>query len=625
MIQFKEVVNLKEIQLLSHESKIPQRIEIFTYVPTNPIEVISPERLHSLEFKRLGHISFDSNKRSNHSARELKSVYVNFLAYFLKLEINKCYTNGFNNFKQVSIISIKCITSKPQLQNSPELIDPLSQQDEKVEIKAEEIPKIVKTKKIDMDSVTMKKLKDLEDEKQEAVQMENFDEASRLKRIIEKLKEAGKELLELELKKREAVAIEDYEAAKKYKLELEKRRDSILDKEKIKHKINRVEPQVVAYREDNRSQQDIETHSILQTLTRETKMPELVTVHSPEQPEIVQKEENYEEINEQEEESEEEYMESYDDKIPPAVLRKFRGEEEQEVKDEEPPVKRGQPEPLSKQILIIAEAYTAIFSMSLLELLFSKHYYLREEGLDIITEEVTKKTYKKVLSSDPERILNAIIDITVMMVQSKITPLGIKALTLLLFSMVQYNVDKKSSILNSTIMEQMLDSLIDRLGDGSNALNNKLEETLLGMVNKGCITLNILIDRLVRNSEKANKLPKYATKRCDFLIQIMKSYATVVKNELIKTVIDYGLLGLRNMNRNIRLEGCKVLVEVYRMVGGKLYDHFPTLATAQNKILNDELKKAFGDKVLLRQPEVEEHKPVKKVVKKKKSPSPPKK
>lgn len=627
VVQFKEAVSLQEIQLLCHEFKIPRRIELFTCVASSAAEVVSAgmEKLEGLEFKRIGHISFDANERTNYSARELKSVYVDFFAHFLKLQITKCYTNKLNNFKQVGIISIKCITSKPQ---APEPILSSSQQsvqesdlageEKKVEHKPE-APKIAEN--AEMDPTTMSELRILEHQKQKAVEIEDFDAALRLKRVIDKLKGAGKELLDLELRKREAIAVEDYEMAKKCKIELERIRNNILNREQSRPP--RAEPQAV-YVEENEPLPDAETQSILQTLIRETKVPEPVSIRLPDPPEAAQTEEVYEEA----EEEKDYFIESYDEKIPPAVLKKSRKEEEPIVEDEEPPARREQPEPLNKQTLMLAESYTPIFRMSLLELLFSKHYYLREEGLEVITQEVTKKAYDKILTSDPEKILNAIIDIAIMMVQTKITTLGIKALTLLLFSLAQYGVDRKSSVLNLTMTEHMLDSLIDRLGDGNSSLSSKLEETLTGMVKKGVVSLSTLVERLVRNSEKASKLAKYAARRHNFLIQLMKSYQAEVKNELLKTIIDYGLLGLKNVSRDIRLEGCKVLVEAYGMIAERLYDYLPALPAAQNKILNDELKKTFGDKVRLRQPAVEDHKTPKKVAnatKKKKSPSPPRK
>ena len=43
--------------------------------------------------KRLGYLSFNSNERTGHQARELKSVRVNSDAYLLRLVVQRCHTN----------------------------------------------------------------------------------------------------------------------------------------------------------------------------------------------------------------------------------------------------------------------------------------------------------------------------------------------------------------------------------------------------------------------------------------------------------------------------------------------------------------------------------------------------
>ena len=243
---------------MCHESKIPTRIEMFAYVPLVPLEVIPPEKLQSLRFKRIGHVSFDSNERTNYTARELKSVYVDFFAHLLKLQVHKCYTSKQNVFKQVGVLSVKCVasnqrlavkapdamTAKPEVGPAvgPPVGPPADPPAGATEASAE-APKeqpseqartIVQTEeRLDapVDVGTLQELRVLEREKARAVDLEDFDEALRLKNVILKLKAVSKQLAELEHKKREAVKCEDYEAAKRFKVEVEKLKASILAQE----------------------------------------------------------------------------------------------------------------------------------------------------------------------------------------------------------------------------------------------------------------------------------------------------------------------------------------------------------------------------------------------------------
>lgn len=54
--------------------------------------------------KRLGYLSFNSNERTGHQARELKSVRVNSDAYLLRLVVQRCHTNKLNIYNQVGNI-----------------------------------------------------------------------------------------------------------------------------------------------------------------------------------------------------------------------------------------------------------------------------------------------------------------------------------------------------------------------------------------------------------------------------------------------------------------------------------------------------------------------------------------
>jgi len=77
--------------------QIPTKIEI--HVGCLPPGTSDPEQC---VMKRLGYLSFNSNERTGHQARELKSVRVNSDAYLLRLVVQRCHTNKLNIYNQVS-------------------------------------------------------------------------------------------------------------------------------------------------------------------------------------------------------------------------------------------------------------------------------------------------------------------------------------------------------------------------------------------------------------------------------------------------------------------------------------------------------------------------------------------
>ena len=93
-------MQLSQVQLLSHQSKISTRIEL--YMGTGP-------EYMRCQFTRLGYLSLDSNERSAFKARELKSVYLKSKGVFMKLLLHKCHINALNLHNQVGLIALNML------------------------------------------------------------------------------------------------------------------------------------------------------------------------------------------------------------------------------------------------------------------------------------------------------------------------------------------------------------------------------------------------------------------------------------------------------------------------------------------------------------------------------------
>jgi len=104
-LEFEKPVHLRQVQFLSHQSKIATKIELYTALP----EVGSGTGYETAQFKRLGYLSLDNNERSQFQARELKSVYVDVSAQFLKILFHKCHVNRYNIVNQVGLIALHAL------------------------------------------------------------------------------------------------------------------------------------------------------------------------------------------------------------------------------------------------------------------------------------------------------------------------------------------------------------------------------------------------------------------------------------------------------------------------------------------------------------------------------------
>ncbi|KAG2484841.1 hypothetical protein HYH03_016407 [Edaphochlamys debaryana] len=223
VLRLEQTCKVQQIQILSHEYKIATRVEVFVGAPANPADT-DP---NACVFKRLGYLSFDSNERSNHQARELKSVHVNVSAFLVRLVIHRCHVNKLNIYNQVGIIALNLIGERlSPADNGPmgflQLHPPVPTSQPYYNAAAADMADV--NLDLHVDTVTAVKIRDLARQKDEAVAREDYDTAKVLKASIDRLKVVGQKIAQLEARKRAAVEKEDYDTAKAIKLDIDKLR-----------------------------------------------------------------------------------------------------------------------------------------------------------------------------------------------------------------------------------------------------------------------------------------------------------------------------------------------------------------------------------------------------------------
>jgi centrosomal protein CEP104 len=113
VIQFEKRTLLNKVQLLSHQYLIASKIELF--IGDTPDGSGSFE---TAKYTRLGFIELSSNERTEHKARELKSIHVDAEGTFLKFVMHKNYVNKLNLYNQVGLVALNVIGMDPtQLDN----------------------------------------------------------------------------------------------------------------------------------------------------------------------------------------------------------------------------------------------------------------------------------------------------------------------------------------------------------------------------------------------------------------------------------------------------------------------------------------------------------------------------
>lgn len=200
---------IEQMKLLSHQSKIATRIEIFVGEGAN---------YGSVNFRRLGYMSLDSNARSRYQARELKTVYLKTPARFIKLLVHECHGNKYNLFNQVGVVSVSfagdASAAVPKVESAF--------------VREGNPGPRAPAAAAGLDEELAQRLERVASSKQRAVEVEDYDSAKRLKALEGLLDDMVAHYVGLAEDKYDAVGVEDYDRAKELKAEMEDFRELIL-------------------------------------------------------------------------------------------------------------------------------------------------------------------------------------------------------------------------------------------------------------------------------------------------------------------------------------------------------------------------------------------------------------
>ena len=108
IIKFPHVVNISQINIISHSKKISRRLQFYYYYPED-LDKNQQYEYDEIPFRKLGFINLRDNKQCNYSVRELKKIFVKIRCLFIKIELENNYKNYYNRYQQVGISCIEFI------------------------------------------------------------------------------------------------------------------------------------------------------------------------------------------------------------------------------------------------------------------------------------------------------------------------------------------------------------------------------------------------------------------------------------------------------------------------------------------------------------------------------------
>ena len=539
----------------------------------------------------MGYLSLDNNEKSGFQARELKSVFIDIKALFLKLSMNKCHVNKYNMFNQIGLIAINALgeelgdLSAPSRKGIPPRLE----------------------NELEFDPVTSERLKQLAFAKERAVENEDFDEAKRLREAIERLRSVGQQLFHLEERKKIAIVNEDYDSAKVIKSEIDRLRTAINppsennyfnrpfsgNQPSVDYRRPGSKPQFVSSIPQDYSQNDYEPNprSSKNDMYSKNDAYSKNDIYSKNDAyskndiyskndaysknDIYSKNEIYSKPDPYARNNQPVISKppvSYDEQVIPTVLH---GKDPGQIYDEDDAQPRNasnSPEPLGVQQSKQAEPFVHIIGEDLCRKIFSKNWQFREEGLDTIQSEIIKDGSSELFGQfESPDIYTGVLGAIRYTVGDKVAKVSLKSMGLL--GVLLNQIPPSRSFIRgeaSEYLQTTLVFLLDKIGDNNPRVSEIAEQSFLILAKSDIIGIGPAVQLILKPNKEKSASQKHNLGRLNLLMSLVEEYQ--IDNSLIpfQPVVDYAITGFSNSNSEIRNAAYNLLMVIYGCTGEKL-------------------------------------------------------
>ena len=576
IIQFDSPVNLRQINIISHEKKISEKISFFSFCPQKDIFIPNKKLLN---FENIGFINFNQNFASNYQVRELKRIFINIKCLYLKIILEKNYINDYNPYHQVGLINIDFFGFKlPGYYN----IIKKSQNINKTE-------EIRKNEEIEnnnynnlIEEISGEKVKQLNNKLIESNKNQNINECILYKELISKAKELGKKIYNLQLEKNEAIKIEDYDKATELKETIDILKSQLYnlgEKQKRNASNENSENNLDNNNINNENDNNLDNQNN-QNSNNNTKNNSFFLSNNNSR--------SFDSYNNNRQSSANSYnntknkisekepinYKEYDEMVLPAIknkkMKSNKSQEELELENEElyklqfGPLEELDKDNIGNYILLVP--YIQEFG---LQELLSKQIGYKIEGINILKNSLSKIF----ISSELNKIIPILFELISNFLEEKNNGLTLKTFELIeqIFQYMNINLDKiklKKKLLNF-INNRIIQKLIYFFSDGVEKIRAKASELYRHIIYQNVINFDLLIynllDEDVQNKDNAHYFisPNSVLCKLNILKNILDNYSKII-NENISTeetfpiglIIDYLIININNSKNNIK-EKCR--------------------------------------------------------------------
>jgi len=582
VIQLGSRSRLRKIQILSHQFLVPTKIEFFVGdVPDGTLL-----SLESARYARLGYVSLSDNEKTGFKARELKSVHVDAVGHYLKLNIHKNHVNRHNLYNQVGIIAVNVIGDelhKPFNLNEPDILlgDERLDNDPGVEgfFNRPDYISPLDDLAFDMyqDPEIAQIIRRLERKKQEAVLQERYDYAKKLKTAIVELQKVGEKLGKMEVEKRQAVENEDYDKAKLKKLQMDEYRLQVykeLNLNDLLELSGSRNPQPIDLEPTRQP-----TPPRLEEIPPST-LPPLTPPRYDERP-LPRNKAVAEALEIPPEDSSPPLVASrdkvdnsprtpYDDRRLPALKPKNPPVEEEPELD---PDGSQEPEPMSEVDLREASGAIDVFGLPLVSKAYSKTWSYREDALTAVYRKMQEMPTGD--KEESKRVLRAAIFLVKRGIDDKVYAVFKAALNLLRMILTEYVPKHKISKADTSYaVEKSLQNLLHKAGDTAARNRDDAKKFVYEMAD---FTEVKSIQTVPHECVKPFKLtmgPRLAQSRCELVEGLYQKFS--LKFGLtMDNVMNFNVQALQHNDGQVRVVTERLIKLMYKDHRAPVKDYLP--------------------------------------------------
>ena len=610
-IAFATPINLRQINLLSHEKKISQKISFYAYCPQGDITIKDYQNIQYLNF---GYIKLNDNVNSNYKAREFKKIFVDVKCLYLRIDLDKNYTNSYNPFNQVSLINIEFFGYKlPGYKNSLINIEITGENVEKLEDLSPTKNKLrdftSKTFNDFLEDICGEKLKELNLKLSENTKNQNSNECFRIKECINEINNIAQKIYYLQNEKNEAVKEENFDKAIELKksidvlynqlnkIDLDKKGNKSLKKqnslkknnsnynsgnnsflepddnilEEIKEE-NENEPDFNHNKDNNKKRLSNASNIILNnemnpnntnysSLFNNTKSLDLSKGR------IIEDRKNPFELNDDE-------FVDYDEVVIPTLKNKNQinksSEEIEQENEEMYKINLGPLEELKKEDAENFELLIQFIDEDGLRKVLSRQYKYKIMGYNILS----KKLGDMLNNKNNDKLIYTLIILIIKLIEDKKTPLNIDLLDIILNIFENFVKNKNDNLLSKEyihlINDRIISKIILKLNDSNEKIRKKSHDIIIFVLYHKIVNFDLLINSLLSNDiKKLNSSNCFALlSKLDIIQNILENYNKIINTNISSTenfpkelISDYIILNLSSSKMEIK-EKSRALMEL---------------------------------------------------------------